>query len=94
MMDEVQPEPAKTSESPGLILTMYSTQWCGYCQRLKRQLERERVEFEVIDIEDNPEAEAVVLAANNGNATVPTVRYPDGSFATNPSLKDVLAKLA
>jgi len=33
------------------MLTMYSTSWCGYCHRLKSQLEREGIEYSVVDIE-------------------------------------------
>jgi mycoredoxin len=73
---------------------MYSTQWCGYCTRLKSQMAREGIEVEVIDIERQPEAASVVASHNNGNHTVPTLVYPDGSAQTNPPLKDVKAKLA
>ncbi len=31
---------------------------------------------------------------NGGNRTVPTVVFPDGTAATNPSLLDVKARLA
>ena len=34
-----------------------------------------------------------VGSVNNGNHVVPTVQYADGTTATNPSVKDVLAKL-
>lgn len=74
--------------------TMYSTPWCGYCHRLKNQLDREGIEFDVVDIERQPEAAAVVEQANNGNQTVPTVVFPDGSALTNPSLKQVKQQLA
>ena len=31
--------------------TMYSTPWCGYCHRLKSQLEREGITaFDIVDI--------------------------------------------
>jgi mycoredoxin len=75
-------------------LTMYSTPWCGYCHRLKSQLDREGISYEVVDIEQVPEAAAVVERVNNGNQTVPTLLYSDGSAQTNPSVKDVKAKLA
>jgi mycoredoxin len=78
--------------------TMYSTPWCGYCHRLKSQLDREGiregVEFDVVDIEQHPEAAQIVEAANNGNQTVPTLVYSDGAAQTNPSLAQVKAKLA
>lgn len=73
---------------------MYSTPWCGYCHRLKRQLDREGIECEVIDIEQHPEAAAIVELANGGNQTVPTLVYSDGTAQTNPSLIQVKAKLA
>ena len=74
--------------------TMYSTPWCGYCHRLKSQLEREGIEFDIVDIEQEPEAAALVEQVNNGNQTVPTLVYPDGTAQTNPSLAQVKAKLA
>ena len=75
-------------------LTMYSTPWCGYCHRLKSQLDREGISYDVVDIEQVPEAAAIVERVNNGNQTVPTLVYADGSAQTNPSVKDVKAKLA
>jgi mycoredoxin len=75
-------------------LTMYSTTWCGYCRRLKTQLEREGIEYTEVDIEAHPEAAGFVMQVNNGNQTVPTVLFPDGSAATNPSLAEVKARLA
>ncbi len=75
-------------------VTMYSTAWSGYCHRLKSQMDREGITYEVIDIEQQPEAAAIVERVNNGNQTVPTLVYPDGSAQTNPALKDVKAKLA
>ena len=74
-------------------LTMYSTTWCGYCRRLKTQLEREGIEYTEVDIEAHPEAAGFVMQVNNGNQTVPTVLFPDGSAATNPSLAEVKARL-
>ena len=75
-------------------LTMYSTTWCGYCRRLKTQLDREGIEYTEVDIEARPEAADFVMKVNNGNQTVPTVLFPDGYAATNPSLAEVKARLA
>jgi mycoredoxin len=73
--------------------TMYSTPWCGYCHRLKGQLDREGIPFEVVDIEQDPSAADLVMQVNGGNQTVPTLVYADGSAQTNPSLAQVKAKL-
>jgi mycoredoxin len=73
--------------------TMYTTPWCGYCHRLQGQLDREGIDYEVIDIERVPDAATVVESANNGNQTVPTLVYSDGTAQTNPSLIQVKQKL-
>jgi len=77
-----------------MSFTMYSTPWCGYCHRLKGQLDREGISFDVVDIEQDPDAAFVVEQANGGNQTVPTLVFADGSAQTNPSLAQVKTKLA
>jgi mycoredoxin len=76
-------------------ITMYSTTWCGYCRRLKSQLEREGIGFTEVDIEQKPEAAEYVMSVNGGNQTVPTVVVvgPGGEQVamTNPSLAQVKA---
>jgi len=77
---------------PGTI-TMFSTTWCGYCARLKSQLDREGIGYTEVNIEKVPEAADYVMQVNSGNQTVPTVIFPDGTSATNPSLAEVKARL-
>jgi mycoredoxin len=73
---------------------MYSTPWCGYCHRLKRQLDRAGIPYTEVDIERQPEAADVVERINKGNQTVPTVVFADGTAMTNPSLAEIAGKLA
>jgi mycoredoxin len=73
---------------------MYSTPWCGYCHRLRSQLDREGIPYDVVDIEQVPDAAQIVEKVNNGNQTVPTMVYSDGSAQTNPSVAQVKEKLA
>ena len=73
---------------------MYSTSWCGFCRRLKMQLEQAGIAYREINIEQDEDAAAFVERTNNGNQTVPTVVYPDGTTATNPTFAEVKAVLA
>ncbi|HEY0117374.1 MAG TPA: mycoredoxin [Cellulomonas sp.] len=75
-------------------LTMYTTPWCGYCHRLKGQLESAGIAYDEVDVEQVPDAAAFVESVNGGNRTVPTLVFPDGTAATNPSLAEVRARLA
>ena len=70
-------------------ITMFSTPWCGYCRRLKIQMQQAGIDFVEVDIERDREAEAFVLEVNRGNATVPTVYFPDGTAMTNPTLAQI-----
>jgi mycoredoxin len=73
---------------------MYTTQWCGFCRRLKGQLARAGVEIAEIDIERDPSAADFVMSVNGGNQTVPTLLFDDGSTMVNPSAAQVQARLA
>ncbi|HJQ88822.1 MAG TPA: glutaredoxin domain-containing protein [Propionibacteriaceae bacterium] len=78
-----------TAELP----TVFTTQWCGYCMRLKSQLSRAGIEFHEIDIEDRAEGAELVAQLNDGDLTVPTVVFRDGSALINPSAAQVGSRL-
>jgi mycoredoxin len=75
-------------------ITMFSTTWCGYCRRLKSALDREGIGYTEVNIEDDDASADYVMSVNGGNQTVPTVVFPDGTAATNPSLAEVRTRLA
>lgn len=74
-------------------VTMFTTSWCGYCRRLKPQLDQVGIGFTEVNIEDIENGAAIVEEANGGNQTVPTLLFSDGSTQTNPSQAQVKAKL-
>ncbi len=74
-------------------LTMYTTPWCAFCRRLKRQLAQDGIEMAEVDIERDPAAADYVMLVNGGFQTVPTVVFPDGSALTNPSATQVKERL-
>ena len=80
------------AESPAV--TMYTTTWCGYCKRLKRMMKDDGIVFAEVDIEKTPGTAEIVEKVNNGNQTVPTLVFRDGTAMTNPSLAKVKEKLA
>lgn len=79
--------------TPGAAVTMFTTQWCGYCVRLKKLMQREGIDFAEVDIENDAAAADLVMQANGGNRTVPTLLFPDGTAMTNPSIDQVKFQL-
>ena len=79
--------------SPASAVTMYTTQWCGYCVRLKKMMQREGIDFAEVDIENDAAAAELVMQANGGNRTVPTLLFRDGTALTNPSIDQVKSQL-
>jgi mycoredoxin len=81
-----------TTAAPDTII-MFSTPWCGYCQRLKAQMTREGIAYTEVNIETDPESAAFVESVNGGNQTVPTLLFPDGTALTNPPIAAVKEKV-
>ena len=76
-----------------MALTVYTPPRCGPCKRLKSQVTREGIAYQEIDVERDARAAEFVMSVNNGNRTVPTVVFPDGTASTNPSVLEVKARL-
>jgi mycoredoxin len=65
-------------------VTVYTTPWCGDCQRAKQFLRERGVPFREVDIEKTPEAEDLVLRVSEGRRTVPTFEVNGRYFACSP----------
>lgn len=65
-------------------VTIYSTTWCPDCRRAKNFLKERGVEFREVNIEEDPDAEDLVLRVNNGRRKVPTIQNGEHFFACSP----------
>ncbi len=86
---ELQPTSRKTPEG----ISLYGAPWCPDCKRSKKFLNEQRVPYNWIDIEDNPEAQKLVQDHNDGKQIIPTIFFPDGSFLVEPSNAELAKKL-
>jgi mycoredoxin len=66
-------------------LTVYSSAWCPDCRRAKRVLEEAQASFSEVDIDQDAQAEAMVLERSGGRRVVPTLRFDDRLWAFNPA---------
>jgi len=74
-------------------ITMYGAAWCGDCRRSKKYLDSHNVEYNYIDVEADESASDKVIEINGGLRSIPVILFPDGTHMTEPSDKDLEAKL-
>ncbi|HYL62499.1 MAG TPA: glutaredoxin family protein [Candidatus Methylomirabilis sp.] len=65
-------------------ITMYTAFWCPDCHRAKTFLRERGIAFREIDIEQDPDAEAIVIKANDGKRTIPTLEVGGRYFSCSP----------
>jgi glutaredoxin len=66
------------------VITMYGTTWCVDCRRAKQFLKDRGVNFVEVNIDEDPDAEELVLQVNEGRRKVPTIKVGDRFFASSP----------
>ncbi|MBX3010991.1 MAG: thioredoxin family protein [Caldilineaceae bacterium] len=74
-------------------IVMYTTNWCPDCWRAKQVMNAMKVTYEEINITQDDAAIELVMSLNNGNRSVPTIVFPDGSILTEPSTSALVQKL-
>ncbi|MBP6043716.1 MAG: NrdH-redoxin [Rhodoluna sp.] len=73
-------------------VTFYSADWCSDCRRSKSLMNTLGVEYELKDVEHNPEF-AVEAEAIAGRKNIPVVQFADGKFLVEPSDAELHAEL-
>jgi mycoredoxin len=79
-----------TSQAPVVV---YGHALCPGVGPVRGLLKRSKVEHEYIDIRQNSHAAERVRTINNGNESVPTLEFSDGSTMTEPSVAELKVKL-
>ncbi|MCB8981004.1 MAG: glutathione S-transferase N-terminal domain-containing protein [Ardenticatenaceae bacterium] len=83
----------KNSINPTEKVMMYGTPTCPMVPPVRGILNRAQVPFDYVNIAEDAESRGKVMAINDGNASVPTLVFPDGSTLTEPSTAVLREKL-
>lgn len=70
-------------------IVMYSVEWCPDCRRAKFFFKRNKIDVVEVDVNADKKAEDFVKEQNNGNRSVPTIIFPDGSMMVEPSSQEL-----
>ena len=72
---------------------MYGTPTCPMVPPVRGMLDRAQAPFDYVNIAEDAAGKGTVMAINDGNASVPTLVFPDGSTLTEPSTAVLRQKL-
>ncbi len=78
---------------PDANIVIYATDWCWDCRRARSFFDQNGIPYQWINIDHDKEAEQFVLQTNNGNRSVPTIVFPDGSVLVEPSNYELAQRL-
>lgn len=75
---EGAPSPTNPDRQDGVVI-VYTTSRCSDCQATKAYLAARDVNYVEVDIEQDADAAALVMAVNDGRRSVPTLVYGDAA---------------
>ena len=58
-------------------VVMYSTSWCGFCERARGLLRRKGVAFDEIKLDETPAERETMMRRSGGRRTVPQIFIDD-----------------
>jgi mycoredoxin len=73
-------------------IRIYTTSWCPDCWRTKQFLRERGIPYEDINVDEDPDAEELILRVNEGRRKVPTLEVAGRYFACSPFDPDLLAE--
>ena len=71
-------------------VTLYSTQWCGYCKQIRRFLDQKGIPYQAFDIEQDAQARKAYEAL--GGAGIPFVEV-NGTVIRDYNPEKIMAAL-
>ena len=74
-------------------ITVYGAPWCPDCRRSKQFLAEQHVEYEWVDVDQDPDGLKYVQEVNDGKQIIPTIVFGDGSVLVEPDNSELARKL-
>ena len=73
-------------------IRIYTTNWCVDCWRAKQFLRERGIAYDEINVDEDPDAEELILRVNDGRRKVPTLEIAGRYFACSPFDPEQLAE--
>ena len=79
------------NESNQIIL--YGNSWCYDSRRTRKLFDQYNIPYTFVDIDSDMNGRRFVEKVNNGNRSVPTIAFPDGTILVEPKVEVLKGKL-
>lgn len=73
-------------------IVMYAVDWCPDCRRARLFLKHKGISYLEVNVDRDKKADSFVRKVNNGNRSVPTIVFPDGTIMVEPSSAELNAR--
>ncbi|HEX9597245.1 MAG TPA: FAD-dependent oxidoreductase, partial [Anaerolineales bacterium] len=93
ILDEILGEWLLTARLPYDGIRLAGTLWSARSHTTKDFLARNRIAYQWLDVEKDPEARLLVESVNNGQAELPVVFFPDGTILSAPDNRTLAEKI-
>ena len=70
-------------------ITMYSGPMCAFCDAAKRLLNRNNLEYKVIDVSTGPELRDEMIKKANGRRTIPQIFFDEDHIGGYQELRNL-----
>lgn len=77
----------------GMKIKVFGTWWCGDCLRTRRFLDKNKINFQWVNIDEDKDGEQLVNKINKGMRRVPTIIFEDGTVMVEPTIATLARKL-
>jgi len=74
-------------------VTVYGAPWCPDCRRAKRFLAEQRIAYDWVDIDQEPDGLREVERLQAGGRTIPTIVLGGGAFLVDPPNEELARRL-
>jgi thioredoxin reductase (NADPH) len=74
-------------------IQVVGTLWSATCHSVKDFLARNQVPYKWLDIEKDPMANRMIAEVQKGSLELPVVFFPDGTWMSQPSIRDLAEKI-
>lgn len=74
-------------------IILYGNSWCYDSRKARKFFDQNNIAYTFVDIDSDMDGRRYVEKVNNGNRSVPTILFPDGTVLIEPSSEKLKAKL-